>query len=211
MVIGGRYALRERIESGAMADVYLADDLQLGRQVAVKVLQPKQAGDPKAVERFRREARAAAALNHPNLVTVFDWGVDAGRAFLVMQYVAGSDLRQVITQRGVLPEAEALELAADIAAGLEVAHRHGIVHRDVKPRNVLVDTNGNALLADFGIAAPSDETVEDGSVYGTALYVSPEQALGRAVDGRGDLYSLGALLYELLIGASARVGPSMPW
>jgi serine/threonine-protein kinase len=179
MVIGGRYALRERIESGAMADVYLADDLQLGRQVAVKVLQPKQAGDPKAVERFRREARAAAALNHPNLVTVFDWGVDAGRAFLVMQYVAGSDLRQVITQRGVLPQAEALELAADIAAGLEVAHRHGIVHRDVKPRNVLVDTNGNALLADFGIAAPSDETAEDGSVYGTALYVSPEQALGR--------------------------------
>src|ERR1700716_343390 len=154
MVIGGRYALRERIESGAMAEVYLADHLQLGRQVAVKVLLPKQAGDPKAVERFRREARAAAALNHPNLVTVFDWGVDAGRAFLVMQYVAGSDLRGVIAQRGVLPEAEALHLAADIAAGLEVAHRHGIVHRDVKPRNVLVDTNGNALPADLGTAAP---------------------------------------------------------
>src|SRR5216683_1515347 len=201
VVINGRYALRQRIESGAMAEVYLADDLQLGRQVAVKVLQAKQAGDPKAVERFRREARAAAALNHPNLVTVFDWGVDAGRAFLVMQYVAGSDLRRVIAQRGALPEAEALHLAADIAAGLEVAHRHGIVHRDVKPRNVLVDTKGNALLADFGIAAPSDESAEDGSVYGTALYVSPEQALGLAVDGRGDLYSLGALLYELLTGS----------
>jgi len=199
-VINGRYALRERIASGAMAEVYLADDLQLGRQVAVKVLQPKQAGDPKAVERFRREARAAAALNHPNLVTVFDWGIDAGRAFLVMQYVAGSDLRQLLAQRGVLPETEALHLAADIAAGLEVAHRQGIVHRDVKPRNVLVDANSNALLADFGIAAPSDERAEDGSVYGTALYVSPEQALGRAVDGRGDLYSLGALLYELLTG-----------
>jgi serine/threonine-protein kinase len=206
VVINGRYALRQRIESGAMAEVYLADDLQLGRQVAVKVLQAKQAGDPKAVERFRREARAAAALNHPNLVTVFDWGIDAGRPFLVMQYVAGSDLRHVIAQRRTLPEVEALRLAADIAAGLEVAHRHGIVHRDVKPRNVLVDPNGNALLADFGIAAPSDESAEDGSVYGTALYVSPEQALGQAVDGRGDLYSLGALLYELLTGAPPFTG-----
>jgi len=117
-----------------------------------------------------------------------------------MQYVAGSDLRRVIAQRGTLPEGEALRLAADIAAGLEVAHRHGIVHRDVKPRNVLVDRDGNARLADFGIAAPSDESTEDGSVYGTALYVSPEQALGQAVDGRGDLYSLGALLSELLTG-----------
>ncbi len=199
-VLNGRYALREEIARGGMAAVYLADDLRLGRQVAVKVLTPEESRQPRAVEQFRREAQAAAALSHPNVVAVYDWGCVDDTAFLVMEHVDGPDLRQLLREHGPLPEELAVRLAAQLLGALEMAHGRGIVHRDIKPRNVLIDSRGSARLADFGIAASAEDEDDAEVVYGTALYVAPELVRGQSVDGRADLYSLGVLLYEVLTG-----------
>jgi eukaryotic-like serine/threonine-protein kinase len=184
-----------------MADVELAHDTQLDRQVAVKILHARYAGDPSFVARFRREAQAAASLNHPNVVAVYDTGEADGRPFIVMEFVQGRSLKEILQHEGVLPE-RAAEIAGDAALALHYANQRGLVHRDIKPGNIMVDTEGQVKVADFGIArAVNAETVtQTAAVFGTAAYVAPEQAQGAAVDGRTDIYALGCVLYEMLTG-----------
>lgn len=187
-----------------MADVYLARDLLLDRPVAVKVLFTEYARDAAFVERFRREAQAAANLNQPNIVAVYDWGQQYGTYFIVMEYVEGRPLSEIIRTEGPVHPHRAAEITADVAAALGFAHRNGVVHRDVKPGNILITPTGQVKVADFGIAqaaSTGDSAVnltQAGSVMGTATYFSPEQAQGHAVDPRSDLYSLGCVLYEML-------------
>src|SRR5262245_28605892 len=203
-VLANRYELRTEIGRGGMADVYLALDRLLNRRVAVKVLSPAYAADPNFVERFRREARAAASLNHPNIVAVYDWGREEDTSFIVMEYVNGQTLRGVLRKYGKLPPMEAARIAADIADALEFAHRNGVVHRDVKPGNVLITPEGGVKVTDFGIARAesSDTLTKTGAVLGTATYFSPEQAQGLDLDGRSDVYSLGVVLYEMVTGVA---------
>ncbi len=204
-VFNDRYELHARIARGGMADVFLARDLLLDRPVAVKVLFPQFASDAAFVERFRREAQAAANLNHPNIVAVYDWGTDKGAYFIVMEYVEGRSLADILKSEGILHPDRAADVATDVAAALSFAHRNGVVHRDVKPGNVLISSTGQIKVADFGIARAvgggrTDDLTKTGSVLGTATYFSPEQAQGQTVDPRSDLYSLGVVLYESVSG-----------
>ncbi len=203
-VLGDRYEIHRLIARGGMAQVYLARDRQLDRPVAVKELVPEFAADPAFVERFRREAQSAARLTHPNIVSVYDWGTQDGTYFIVMEYVDGPSLSQLIRRDGALHPRRAAEIASEVAAALGFAHSQDVVHRDVKPGNVLLTSSGQAKVADFGIAramsSADGELTQTGSVMGTATYFSPEQAQGLPVDARADLYSLGVVLYEMVTG-----------
>src|ERR1700760_2576247 len=200
--LNGRYRLEARIASGGMSTVYRALDETLERQVAVKLMNREVSSDSDELERFRREARAVAQLSHPHIVGVIDAGEDDSRPYIVFEYVEGETLKERIRRVGPLPIPEAVAYAIEIARALGAAHARHIVHRDVKPQNVMIDEEGSAKVTDFGIARTLEEDglTADGRVLGTTDYVSPEQALGRRVTGQSDLYSLGVVLYEMLTG-----------
>ncbi len=215
-VLSGRYRLESKLGSGGMSTVYLAQDEVLDRPVAVKLLHREISEEVDQLERFRREARAAARLSHPNLVGVIDAGEDEGRPYIVFEYVPGDTLKQRIQANGPLPVDEAVAYAIEIGRGLIAAHGRKLVHRDVKPQNVLIDPDGRAKVTDFGIARSleSQGLTATGRVLGTTDYVSPEQAMGEDVDERSDVYSLGIVLYEMLVGdvpfqAETQVGVAM--
>lgn len=211
-VLSGRYEIHRRIARGGMAEVLLARDRSLDRPVAVKVLFPEFSTDQTFVERFRREAQAAANLTHPNIVAVYDWGAENGTYFIVMEFVDGQSLADVTRTARPLHPRRAAEVAFEVAGALGFAHSRGVVHRDVKPGNVLISSNGVAKVTDFGIAralsSPSEDLTAAGAVMGTASYFSPEQAQGFAVDARSDLYSLGVVLFEMVAGRTPFAGDS---
>jgi serine/threonine-protein kinase len=202
-LIAGRYELEELVGSGGMSDVFRARDNQLDRRVAIKVLHQRYAGDPEYLQRFRTEARAVARLSHPNIVTVIDRGDDAGRQYIVFEHVDGENLKELVVRSGRLPVRRAVELALPVADGLAFAHQEGLVHRDVKPQNVLLSREGEVKVTDFGIARSLDVehgVTQTGTVLGTGEYLAPEQASGKPVSPATDVYSLGVVLWELLAG-----------
>src|ERR1700736_2851147 len=199
--IDGRYRILSRLGSGGMADVFLAEDEQLGRKVALKLLHRRYSEDPGFVERFRREAQAAAGLQHPNIVSVYDRGSFDGTYYIAMEYVPGRSLKQLIRQEAPIDPVRAIDITIQILKAARFAHRHGVIHRDLKPHNVIIDDSGHVKVTDFGIArAGASDMTETGSIMGTAQYLSPEQAQGHAVSETSDLYSIGVVLYEMLTG-----------
>ena len=201
LVFGRRYRATEKIGSGGMADVYKAVDDVLGRTVAVKVLHAHYATDAAFVARFRQEAQAAANLSHPNIVNIYDWGRDDEVYYIVMEYVRGTDLKELVTEKGPLDAFKAADYCAQVCSALSVAHGYDIIHRDIKPHNIVLTPDGQIKVMDFGIARAGNSTMtQTGSVLGTAHYVSPEQAQGRTLGAQSDLYSLGVVLYELVTG-----------
>ena len=201
-LLDNRYEIIRRLGSGGMADVYLARDTQLGRQVAIKVLYKRYARDEEFVARFRREAQSAAALNHPHIVSIYDRGEAEGSYYIAMEYLEGKSLKDVISDEGPLEPARATEYAGQILQALQFAHEHKVIHRDIKPHNIVINGRGQVKVTDFGIAraGTSPAMTETGSIIGTAQYLSPEQAKGKAVEQSSDLYSLGVVLYEMLTG-----------
>jgi len=199
---GGRYRVYRRLATGGMASVYVAKHVDLGRSLVIKVLLGHLARDSEMRERFRREAEASASLLHPHIMQILDYGELEHTVYLVMPYLAGGSLAEVITrQRSIAPPTSAT-VAAQVACALDYAHRHGIVHRDIKPDNILFDEDGNAVVTDFGIATARfhQRLTMTGRAMGTQHYMSPEQAMGKLVDGRSDIYAVGVLLYEMLVG-----------
>ncbi len=200
-VFDGRYLIIRKLGTGGMANVYLAEDQELGRRVAIKILDDRHAQDVQFVERFRREATNAAGLSHPNIVSIYDRGEAEGTYYIAMEYLDGRTLKELILRRGPAPVKTAIDYTRQILAALRFAHKNGIVHRDIKPHNVLVDSEGRLKVTDFGIArAGASQMTEAGSIIGTAQYLSPEQAKGAPVDQTSDIYSVGIVLYELLTG-----------
>jgi serine/threonine protein kinase len=200
-VIDGRYEVLSRIGTGGMGDVYLARDQLLGRQVAVKLLHHRFAEDQEFVERFRREASSAASLSHPNVVAIFDRGEWDGTYYIAMEYLPGRSLKAVVREQGPMDPAAAIDVVIQILHAARFAHRRGVIHRDLKPHNVILDEEGRAKVTDFGIArAGASDMTLTGSIMGTAQYLSPEQAQGHAVSAASDIYAVGIVLYELLTG-----------
>lgn len=200
-VVGNRYRINEKIGTGGMADVYKAVDETLGRSVAVKVMHKKYASDANFAARFRQEAAAAANLSSPNIVNIYDWGQDGDTYYIVMEYVRGTDLKALITQKGSLSSKLTAEIGAQVCSALAVAHGYDIIHRDIKPHNIMVTPDGGVKVMDFGIARAGNTTMtQTDSVFGTAHYVSPEQAQGKHLTAASDLYSLGIVLYECACG-----------
>lgn len=201
MLFGRRYRAIEKIGSGGMAEVYKAVDEVLGRTVAVKVLHPRYASEPNFVARFRQEAQAAANLSHPSIVNIYDWGRDDDTYYIVMEYVNGTDLKSLVEHNGALDPIKVAEYGIQVCSALAVAHGYDVIHRDIKPHNIVITPDGTVKVMDFGIARAGNTTMtQTGSVLGTAQYISPEQAQGRALGPASDLYSLGVTLYELATG-----------